>query len=124
MLDKNAVRTLMWKRMRESGVGLLPYPIEGQIPNFKGDQEAAKRLFDEKIWNAATTIKINPDSPQRWIRQRDLEEGKTLYMAVPRLSKRKCFIRAKTSPADARKASSFKGAFKYGFPVHPLEYIH
>jgi 5-formyltetrahydrofolate cyclo-ligase len=32
------------------------------------------------------TVKANPDSPQLPVRQRALEDGKTVYMAVPRLA--------------------------------------
>jgi 5-formyltetrahydrofolate cyclo-ligase len=35
-------------------------------------------------WQAAGTLKANPDSAQLPVRQRALEDGKTVYMAVPR----------------------------------------
>jgi 5-formyltetrahydrofolate cyclo-ligase len=64
-------------------------------------------------------LKINPDSPQRAIRQKGLADGKIIYMAVPRLRSEKPFIEL-----DPRKlrcspyaASSIKGAAQYGRPV-------
>src|SRR4030095_6962152 len=64
----------------------------------------------------AKTLKTNPDSPQRAIRQQALAEGKTIYMAVPRLRNEKPFIelnpkKLKCSPYIA---SSIKGAGQYG----------
>ena len=62
---------------------------------------------------------MNPDSPQRAIRQKALAEGKIVYMAVPRLRSDKPFIeldpkKIKCSPFAA---SSIKGATQYGRPV-------
>jgi 5-formyltetrahydrofolate cyclo-ligase len=53
-----------------------------------------------------------------------LSSGKTLYMAVPRLRERKCFIKLDPAKIPSKKvfeASSIKGAFKFGLPVHPKE---
>ena len=44
------------------------------------------------FWKKANVLKANPDSPQRAIRQKALEEGKIIYMAVPRLHSDKPFI--------------------------------
>jgi 5-formyltetrahydrofolate cyclo-ligase len=53
-----------------------------------------------------------------------LISGKTVYMAVPRLREEKCFVRLDPSEIPSGKhyeASSIKGAFKFGRPVHPRE---
>jgi 5-formyltetrahydrofolate cyclo-ligase len=76
-------------------------------------------LAGAPYWRTAKILKINPDSPQRAIRQRALAEGKLVYMAVPRLRSDKPFIeldpkRLKCSPYAA---SSIKGAAQYGRPV-------
>src|SRR5262245_33379842 len=67
----------------------------------------------------AKVIKVNPDSPQRPIRHKALQEGKIIYMAVPRLRTDKPFI--ELNPAklkcSAYVASSIKGAAKFGVPV-------
>ena len=39
-----------------------------------------------------TTAKANPDSAQLPVRQRALEDGKTVYMAIPRLAERAPFF--------------------------------
>ena len=67
-------------------------------------------------------IKSNPDLPQRPLRRLALEQGKTVYMAVPRLTQEKCFV--ELDPAlisDYRLASSIKGAAQLGRLVHPDE---
>jgi 5-formyltetrahydrofolate cyclo-ligase len=92
---------------------------KGRIPNFAGAERCAEPLAETAVWKRAKTIKANPDSPQRAIRQRALAEGKTLYMAVPRLRSDRPFI--ELDPAklkcSARVASSIKGASRYGRPV-------
>lgn len=44
-----------------------------------------------------------------------------MYMAVPRLSSLKCFLEVQVLPNIAAKASTIKGAFVYGTPIHPRE---
>ncbi len=43
-------------------------------------------------WKAAAVVKSNPDSPQLPARRRARRDGKTLYMAVPRLAEAKPFV--------------------------------
>jgi 5-formyltetrahydrofolate cyclo-ligase len=92
---------------------------EGRIPNFVGAEACAKFLSVLSIWNKAKVVKINPDSPQRAVRQRALEEGKILYMPAPRLAEAKPFIELdpKRLKVSAYAASSIKGAFQHGRPV-------
>jgi 5-formyltetrahydrofolate cyclo-ligase len=84
---------------------------EGRIPNFIGAEACAKQLAEMPYWKAANVLKINPDSPQRAIRQRALAEGKIIYMAVPRLRSEKPFIELdpKKLKCSAYAASSIKG---------------
>ena len=105
----------MWTALEQSGaVGTKN--VHDKIPDFHGAEAAAQQLFELEIWRIARVVKSNPDRPQRPIRQRALEEGKVLYMAVPRLRKRQCFIQLdpdvlETSPG---RASTIAGAFRYG----------
>src|ERR1700729_3585397 len=64
----------------------------GRIPNFTGAEAAAERLRAQRAWQAAGTLKANPDSAQWPVRQRALEDGKTVYMAVPRLARPEPFF--------------------------------
>ena len=58
----------------------------GKIPNFLGAEAAADQLAVLPAWEAARVLKANPDKAQRAVRARALNEGKVLYMAVPRLA--------------------------------------
>ena len=84
----------------------------GRIPNFTGSEAAAERLRGTREWRRARTVKANPDSAQLPVRQRALEDGKTVYMAVPRLAEPDPFFLLDpdhlTDPP--RKAASISGA--------------
>src|SRR6266566_5132381 len=88
---KAALRQEVWTAMRAAKVARFP-GAAGRIPNFTGAEAAAERLRGLPAWQAAGTVKANPDSAQWPVRQRALEDGKTVYMAVPRL--------AELSPVD------------------------
>lgn len=108
---KRAVREATWDRMIAAGVGRFPAPT-GRIPNFVGAEAAAESLRTLDLWRSAGTVKANPDSPQWPVRQRGLEDGKIVYMAVPRLAEEDPFFLL--DPAELadtpRRASSIKGA--------------
>jgi 5-formyltetrahydrofolate cyclo-ligase len=63
-------------------------------------------------WQAAATVKANPDSAQWPVRQRALEDGKTVYMAVPRLAEPEPFFALDPDhlAEPPRKAASIRGA--------------
>jgi 5-formyltetrahydrofolate cyclo-ligase len=108
---KAELRDRVWSAMRGAKAARFPGAV-GRIPNFVGAEAAAERLRETGEWRAARTIKSNPDSPQWPVRQRALEDGKTVFMAVPRLAEPQPFFLL--DPADLadtpRKASSIKGA--------------
>ena len=108
---KAALREEVWAALKDGGAARFP-GARGRIPNFVGAEAAAERLRETKEWRAAGTVKANPDSPQWPVRQRALEDGKTLFMAVPRLAEeRPFFLLDPAALADPpRKASSIKGA--------------
>jgi len=122
MKSKDAIRKEIWALLAERKAARFP-GAEGRIPNFIGAEACAQELARTPYWKAAKFLKINPDSPQRAIRQRALEEGKTIYMAVPRLRSEKPFI--ELDPQKLRcspyAASSIKGAGQYGKPVRLQE---
>jgi len=115
---KAAVRERVWAALDEPGVARFPKPA-GRIPNFVGAEAAADRLADTDEWDAAATVKANPDSPQWPVRQRVLAEGKLLFMAVPRLADEHPFFLLDPSELEvgARAATSIKGASRHGRPV-------
>ncbi len=121
MNSKQEIRDRIWQAMTESKVAAFP-GARGRIPNFVGAGLAAEKVFETDAWKRAETIKSNPDLPQRPLRKRALQEGKTVYMAVPRLTSEKCFLELDPDRIeDHNAASSIKGAFKVGRPVRPDE---
>jgi 5-formyltetrahydrofolate cyclo-ligase len=121
--QKDEIREKIWSVMEKEGVALFP-GARGRIPNFKGAEKAAHLLTKLPEWQRSVHLKANPDSPQRFVRHLALISGKIIYMAVPTLREQKCFVRLEASqipPGKHYEASSIKGAFKFGHPVHPGE---
>lgn len=109
---------MVWGRMEQEGIARFP-GARGRIPNFPGAEGAASLAATLPAWKEARTLKINPDSPQRALRRLALEEGKVLYMAVPRLREERCFFELdpRRLRATAHDASSIRGAAEFGRPV-------
>jgi 5-formyltetrahydrofolate cyclo-ligase len=82
---KAVLRSEVWSAMGAAGVARFP-GAAGRIPNFTGAEAAAERLRATAVWRAARAVKANPDAAQLPVRQRALEDGTTVYMAVPRLA--------------------------------------
>ena len=116
--EKAALRTAAWRALQSSGAARFP-GAENRIPNFVGAEAAAERLRTTDVWQGARTVKANPDSPQWPVRQRALEDGKLLYMAVPRLADERPFLLLDPDAltVSARAASSIKGAGRHARPV-------
>jgi 5-formyltetrahydrofolate cyclo-ligase len=108
----------VWTALQEGGAARFP-GARGRIPNFTGAEAAAERLRGVGVWQAAEALKANPDSPQWPVRQRALEDGIVVYMAVPRLAETDPFFLLDPAGLEvpARQASSIKGAGRHGRPV-------
>jgi 5-formyltetrahydrofolate cyclo-ligase len=108
---KAALRQDVWDAMRAARVARFP-GADGRIPNFTGAEAAAERLRAMPEWLAAAALKANPDSAQLPVRQRALEDGKTVYMAVPRLAEPEPFFALDPDALaeSPRKAASISGA--------------
>lgn len=89
-LLKEQLRTEIWALLKDQKVTRRD-PV-GHIPNFVGAEQATAQLATLPIWQQAKVIKCNPDAPQQSVRLRALQEGKRLYMAVPRLTNKHCFV--------------------------------
>jgi 5-formyltetrahydrofolate cyclo-ligase len=115
---KQEVRERVWRALEQHKASRFP-GTRGRIPNFVGAEAAADRLAAMNEWKSARSIKANPDAPQLPVRARALSDGKTVYVAVPRLARREPFIeldpeRLVTPP---RKSASIKGASSQGTPI-------
>jgi len=108
---KAALRQEVWSAMTAAKVARFP-GAAGRIPNFTGAEAAAERLRAMPQWQAAGTLKANPDSAQLPVRQRALQDGKTVYMAVPRLAEPEPFFALDPDHLSEppRKAASISGA--------------
>ena len=113
MLSKSEIREKIWKLLEEKNIASFPRPVYGRIPNFKGAEEAALKLSETKEFKNAKLIKVNPDAPQRPVRELVLRKGKILLVPTPRL--RGDFYLLDPSKIDNyREASTISGFSKYG----------
>lgn len=122
MRDKWAIREEVWTALETARV-VRGRSVHDKIPHFIGCDDAALQVTELPEWQAARAVKSNPDQPQRPLRQLALEQGKLLYMAVPRLKDERVFIELDpTRPeVDPKKASTISGAFRVGRPVYVSE---
>ncbi|XZO02467.1 MAG: 5-formyltetrahydrofolate cyclo-ligase [Microcoleus sp.] len=106
--DKDKLRTEIWSLLKQQAASVGdPF---GHIPNFVGAELAAEKLASLSIWEQAKTIKCNPDSAQIPVRMRALQDGKRLYMAVPRLTDERCFVELNAEDLPRKNVSITQGA--------------
>lgn len=84
-LEKQRVRERVWDLL-DSADAVHDASVHGRIPNFKGTDRAADRLASLPQWDSAHFVKAVPDKAQLPVRARALAEGKTVFMAVPKLA--------------------------------------
>ena len=101
MDQKQDARERIWSVLESEGAARFP-GARGRIPNFRGAEQAAERLAALPEWQAARVVKANPDAPQLPVRRRARKDGKTLYMAVPRLRDEKPFVEVQGDPTIKR----------------------
>ena len=124
-MDKQAIRESVWDALEEEGIARFPFPPHGRIPNFDGARAAAERLADLPTWEEAGVVKANPDAPQLPARRAALRQGKTVYMAVPRLRDEDCFLELDPAElADTDAAATVSGMDDHGVQVGPDEVPH
>lgn len=120
--DKQAIREDVWDALEAAEVARFPFPPHDRIPNFAGAEEAATRLFDRPAWQAAETVKANPDAPQLPVRRGALQAEKTVNMAVPRLRDERCFVRLDPATIDdTDAAATISHADEYARRIGPDE---
>jgi len=95
------------------------------IPNFVGADAAAHRLVALPAFQSASTVKVNPDTPQKQVRFHVLSGGKVLLTPQPRLRtgffsslQRSALPGGSINPmAVLNEACTSAGVEKYGRPV-------
>ena len=122
MRDKWAIREDVWTALETARV-VRGRSVHDKIPHFLGCEDAAALVSELPEWQSARAVKSNPDQAQRPLRQLALEQGKLLYMAVPRLKDERVFVELDPARPEVnpRKASTISGAFKVGRPVYVQE---
>lgn len=119
-MDKQALREEIWDELEERGEARFPFPPHGRIPNFAGAEAAADGLAETDAWADAEVVKANPDAPQLPVRRRALREGKTVYMAAPRLRDDRPFRRLDPAEIDDTDAAATVSKMdQYAEPVAP-----
>ena len=112
---KKRIRNEVWRLMEEKGVAVFPRPVYGRIPNFIGSEIAAKNILKLDFIRNARIVKVNPDSPQRPVRELLLKLGKKIIMPTPRLKKGFLLLDPSKIPgSEIRFASTIRGAFIWG----------
>ena len=114
---KQQVREHVWELLQRERAARFP-GARGRIPNFRGAEAAAARLAELPQWRSAHVIKANPDAPQLPVRRQARKDGKTLYMAVPRLTDERPFVLVRGDP-------TIKRAMAEGMPraIHQMEHV-
>ncbi|HKX01999.1 MAG TPA: 5-formyltetrahydrofolate cyclo-ligase [Methylomirabilota bacterium] len=120
--SKQATRDRVWALLTSRRVARFPGAV-GRIPNFVGAEAAARRLAESPAWQAARVIKCNPDAPQLPVRALALQQGKRVFMAVPRLREERCFLELdpRRLAGRERAAATIRGAEELGKPTLPKD---
>ncbi len=121
-MTKNDIRHKVVQRLALAGAARFPSLAE-RVPNFSGAERAARLVCELPMWKRARVVKLNLDAPQLALRRAALEEGKIVYLAVPKLRNERCFI--EIDPArlarQLTRLSSIRGAAQLGRAVAPAE---
>lgn len=108
---KQTVRRQVWDRLDSAGA-VIDGSAHGRIPNFVGAQRAAAQLAELDVWQDAQVIKAVPDKAQLPVRAAALRQGKTAFMAVPKLAAEHPFYRLSLGepPVSPEEAASSRVA--------------
>ena len=125
MSDKQSVRERIWQRIDSDPDVRTPRSAWGRIPGFAGAEAAAARLAELPEWRAAAVLKLNPDTPQLPVRVLAIEQGKLLYMAVPRLASPLPFFALEKGNlgVPAAEAATIEGSARHGVPTRLLDML-
>ncbi|MCM3883075.1 5-formyltetrahydrofolate cyclo-ligase [Frankia sp. R82] len=125
---KQRVRDRIWTLLAREHAA--PPDVHGYIPAFTGADEAAARLAALPAWASARIVKAVPDRAQQPVRAHALRDGKTLYMAVPRLAEQLPFYRLDpaTLPLPPEQTADRHVAAAVAHPVgvndmHPVDLV-
>ena len=113
--SEDAARAWVWDRLLAEKAARFQFPPHGRIPNFAGTARAATRLMDLPDLHRAKRIKVNPDAPQRFVRQLALERGIAVFMPTPRLRGGFILLEPAEIPTDSyAEAARLGAAMRWG----------
>merc|ERR1719350_934034 len=116
---KWAIRKRIWDYMEENGVAANPRPVHHRIPNFVGSELTARQVEQLPEFKRAKWVKVNPDTPQKSLREAVLRHGKILLVPQPRL--RTGFFSilnpGKIPPQKIQYAVTQAGVADFGEPI-------
>lgn len=110
--EKQDIREKVWRSLSKAKICESPW---GRIPDFIGAREAAERLRRMDLYQESEVVSVNPDSPQRPVREMVLRDGKKLLVGTPKLEKG--FILLENLRGNECEASTLSGLRKYGKPI-------
>jgi 5-formyltetrahydrofolate cyclo-ligase len=119
MSEKDRLRQRVWSAIDGAADVRRAPGAASRIPNFVAAERAAERFAELPEWRRARVLKMNPDSPQLALRARAIEDGKLVYMAVPKLTSDQPFTTLERSQlrVPASLAASVDGAACHGVPT-------
>jgi 5-formyltetrahydrofolate cyclo-ligase len=117
---KEKIRMRIWDLLERTNVALFPRPVYHRIPNFVGAEVAASKLASLDIFKKAKVVKVNPDSPQRYVRYLALLQNKVVVMPTPRIRDGFIVLDPSRIPRSRiSEASTIAGSYRYGLLVKP-----
>ena len=116
--DKMEARRAVWQALLDFRAARFPFPVQGRIPNFEGADAAAARLLAHPLFERAKRVKVNPDSPQRYVRKALLDRGIQVLTPTPRLQGGFYLLDPERIPREQYwHAASLKMGGEFGAPV-------
>mmetsp|Transcript_4398 Transcript_4398/g.12052 ORF Transcript_4398/g.12052 Transcript_4398/m.12052 type:complete len:354 (-) Transcript_4398:86-1147(-) len=82
---KWGIRARVWDDLEASNMSAPPFPAHNRIPNFRGAEEAAKRMTDLPEFRRATLVSVASGAQQSAARYETLAAGKRLLVPHPGL---------------------------------------
>lgn len=119
---REELRRKIWDLMETTNIARFPRPIRGRIPNFVGAEQSALNLLKHDLTKAVKVVKVNPDAPQRAVRELMLRTHIKVVMPTPRISEGFLLLDPDKIPENVLSvASTIQGAFRYGERVDPQD---
>lgn len=117
---REELRKKIWDLMETTNIARFPRPVHGRIPNFVGAEQSAFNMLKHYLTRTTKVVKVNPDAPQRAVRELMLRTHRKVVMPTPRISEGFLLLDPDKIPEKAYGvASTIQGAFRYGERVDP-----